>query len=132
MWINVLKNISISLTLPSTLIIIKMYNNIPFITLKVIYFNFLCKAMSTRHHPWINTKRGLLLYGSTWVCNFLYKARSYTISKSARNKVCYSIIPHGFATFYAKRGLPHTTLESVQNEISGSSQQKVCYCTFLL
>jgi len=39
--------------------------------------DFPCKARSTAYHPWVSGKRGLLLYGSTWVCNFPCEARNH-------------------------------------------------------
>jgi len=32
-------------------------------------------SRSISHHPWVSAKRGLLLYGSTWVYNFPCEAR---------------------------------------------------------
>jgi len=45
-------------------------------------------------------KRGLLLYGSTWVCNIPRKTRLNTHCRvlSVFNEVYYCTVPHGFAS----------------------------------
>jgi len=41
----------------------------------------------------------------------------HTTSESAQNEVYYCMVPHGFATFHAKRGLPNTIPESTRNKV---------------